>query len=166
MVGGDRGGSQPPTAAAPPSMQQAQRGKAEQPVTRGATYAMFFAKVDASLGSSWDSPLPYTRFLPPESTAPAAAPATAAASAMGATARERVSVHAAWLEYTHRRLCGSCAPPTLLTDGPTAISATGTATVTAAGRDAGATSGAGCAAVAELEAGSIAGEGTSPSFQA
>jgi DNA topoisomerase-1 len=31
---------------------------------------------------------------------------------------------------------------------------------------AGATSGAGCAAVAELEAGSIAGEGTSPSFQA
>jgi hypothetical protein len=104
MVGGDRGGSQPPTAAAPPSMQQAQRGKAEQPVTRGATYAMFFAKVDASLGSSWDSPLPYTRFLPPESTAPAAAPATAAASAMGATARERVSVHAAWLEYKHRRL--------------------------------------------------------------
>jgi hypothetical protein len=69
------------------------------------------------------------------------------------------------MERKHR-LCGSCAPPTLLTDGPTAISATGTATVTAAGRDAGATSGAGCAAVAELEAGNIAGEGTSPSFQA
>jgi hypothetical protein len=85
----ETGGWQPPTAASPPSVQQAQRGKAEQPGTRQATYAMFFAKVDASLGSSFDSPLPYTRFLPPESTAPAAAPATAAASAMGATARER-----------------------------------------------------------------------------